>query len=378
MLMSTSFLLPVLWAPIPWIAIVHLSSSVPPASAQLSSLGGEGVSTSRDLYGDYDYYEDYYTPPHDSDEDPNDPDEDPSDPEEDPNDSEGETIAIESFFTVEYSARGMTLDDICVAAEALADAYNKLILLYDDPFSRRMDVVNGVDILDATVLAARRRTYLLEGGDDVEEDHQRALQSGGKIRALLLQRGTARNACPGNCSYSNDSLRRRLGLRKYFDRVDSEQNDSFPYRRSRPLRSATFVAGDATTLATSTSSSPESPSSSSSEATSIPSQGLREGLPTVEDIRKAYNDEILALGLVNIFGVLELVEFDGPAAELGFAGSANSVECSTSDGSVGGEGPSDGSTDGGGIKGDKSSKSGRLGKGGGKGGVKGSKGGRAL
>lgn len=242
------------------------------------------------------------------------------------NDDDTETIV--SYFIVEYSANFKSLDDIDRAAKALAVAYNKLITLYDDPFDRRMDVVDGVDILEATVSNCRTRhlvevvstsvissTSSTSSQNQGDENQVRKLQTGARILAILRQRGTSRSGCPGNCGYSNDSLRRALGtgyeLDDDYDDYPSYSNDGddYDYHSSNDDDGDDFNHNDEDDDDDGP-NPPPNPSPPNGSA-------LLPGLPSEEEIRIAYDAEIRAMDMSNIVGVTALEEVDEPPGSAG-------------------------------------------------------------
>jgi hypothetical protein len=287
--------------------------------------------------------------------------------------ADDDTQTIESYFMVEYAANFESLTDINTAAETLAVAYNKLIALYDDPFDRRMDE-DGVDVLDADVVSIRRRrrtrrqqrhlsmevvsttvissSTSLSGnkhGEGIDHDEQlqqqqRDLQfNGARILAILRQRGTSKASCPGNCGYSNDSSRRALGIgaggdggggstnddygdgnsnddeyyedddysNDDYDHYDDDDDDGHFYDDDHADDDEDDDAGL---------NSCENLPLDSSPSNDLP---LRQGLPSEEEIRKAYDAEVCALSLSNIVGVTALEEVDEPPGAGGKASGKN-------------------------------------------------------
>jgi hypothetical protein len=238
---------------------------------------------------------------------------------------------IVSYFIVEYAANYESLENINIAAQALAVAYNKLITLYDDPFNRRMDVEDGVDVLDASVLDERSRRLVgvstafgssagRTSRNQLPENQERQLQSGARILAVLRQRGTSSRGCPGNCGYSNDSSRRALG-------VGSTHDDEYHDYPGYPNDGDDYSDHDGYDDDNFSDDDYYYPPLKPSPPNHPP---LRPGLPSEEEIRRAYSAEIRSLGLSNIVGVTALEEVDEPPGSNGSKGGGKVAKDSTS------------------------------------------------
>jgi hypothetical protein len=248
---------------------------------------------------------------------------------------------IESFFTVEYEANDDSTTDICTAAAALATAYNNLIengvgsQMFVDPFNRRMTTVNGVDVESVTFIPVTTRALTeVDGSSSNKEDTTRALQFNGtvlppttgpifgagfRILVALRQRGTSVEGCPGNCNYSNDSLRRRLGLGGFDGPFD-------PFSSSRASGLTPLSEIDTTALSSALSSTSTGRQSVDLSTVILPSQ---------DQIRDAYNTEIVGMSLSSIVGVTTLVESNSmPEAPTEGTTLFPPISCNTDDGNI--------------------------------------------
>jgi hypothetical protein len=171
-----------------------------------------------------------------------------------------------SFFEIEYSTLFGTSDDVEKAAQALATAYNKLIVEFDDPFERRMGEVR--------VLSA-------ESGRRLTKEELRELQANVptfNLFVTLEADGSCGFQCPSDFSFS--------------DQLTTG-------RRKLPGKGKGGSKGGI--------QEPEGPLTSPDEPS------LNPGLPTEEEILNAYSDEIQSMHLDNIVDVVALDEVDEPS-----------------------------------------------------------------